>query len=155
MPVVAMHQLGTPRAVQTIRKVRSAPTQCSKTPVVVGIGVVLPVVVGVARPVIQAGSHQHIGLQRAAAWAQAGKLTRNDVHFLTPGCREAADFVRRTQTGRYSGESGQQNAYRATVGTQRCGQSPGHIGKPTRFEQGKEFGADLENAHVQDPGWGD
>ena len=155
MPVVAMHQLRAPRAVQTVRKVRRAPTQYSKTPVVVGIGVVLPVVVGVARPVIQAGGHQYIGLQRPAAWAQAGKLTRNDVHFLAPGRREAADCVLRTQAVRYSGESGQQHAYRATLRAQRGRQGPGHIGKTTGFEQGEQFGADLENAHVQDPGRGD
>ena len=72
MPVMAVHQLGTPSAVQTVGQVRRAPSQCSKTPVVVGVGVMLRVMVGVARPVIQSRRHQHISLERLPRSTQSG-----------------------------------------------------------------------------------
>ena len=122
---------------------------------VVGIRALLGVVVRVARPVIQARRHQHIGLEYTARCAQTGELARDNVHPLAPWRGEAADFLRRTQSGKHGGESGQQHPHRTTLCAQRCGQSPGHIGQTTGFKQGKEFGADLENAHVRDAGRAD
>ena len=152
---MAMHQLGAPARVQAVGQVRRAPGQCGEAAVVVRIGVVLGIVVRVAGPVIQASRHQHIGLQRATGGAQAGQFTEHDVHALAPGRRETADFVRRAQPRDDGRESGQQGPHRATLRAQRCGQCARHIGKTTGFEQGEQFGADLENAHVRDPGRGD
>ena len=152
---MAMHQLGAPARVQAVGQVRRAPGQCGEAAVVVRIRVVLRIVVRVAGPVIQARRHQHIGLQRATGGTQAGQFTEHDVHALTPGRGEAADFVRRAQPRDDGGESGQQGPHRATLRAQRGGQCARHIGKTTGFEQGEQFGADLENAHVRDPGRGD
>ena len=54
-------------------QVRGTPTQCSKAPVVVGVGVLVGVFVGVAGAVIQAGCHQHIGVDLQIALAQGRK----------------------------------------------------------------------------------
>ena len=155
VPVMAMHQLGAPARVQAVGQVRRAPGQCGEAAVVVRIGVVLRIVVRVAGPVIQAGRHQHIGLQRATGGTQAGQFTEHDVHALAPGRREAADFFRRAKPRDDGRESGQQGPHRATLRAQRRRQCARHIGKTTGFEQGEQFGADLENAHVRDPGRGD
>ena len=137
MPVMAMHHLGTPSAIQTVGQVRRAPTQCSKTPVVVGVSVLLRVVVGVARPVIQVRRNQYISLQRLPCSTQSRPMPQNHLDALAPRGGEIADGLRVMQGITNRREARQQGPNIATLCAQRRGQGACHIGQAAGFEQGE------------------
>ena len=85
MPIVAVHQLRGPVAIESVGQMGRRPAQCGKAAVVVGIGATSGVFVRITGPIKQAWRVQHIGTQRPGASRHAIELAQAHGNRFAPG----------------------------------------------------------------------
>jgi len=105
------------------------------------------ILVGVAGPVIEAGRYQHIGIDDEIALAAGWQCAKQHLHRLAPGRAKGAYAHRVCQSGQNRWKAGQQHPGVAALGQQGGRQGAGNVGQTAGFQEGKDFGTDLQYAH--------
>ena len=150
VPVVCVHHFGLPLRIESLRQPGRCPSQQGKAAMVVAVGLTMVVFIRIARPVVERGRVDHIGVQGVVGWHPRDRqATAKQAGAIAPGRTE---FGHRHQPGEARNDRRkpwQQHPDIFTGCSQRRRQRACNISQPARLEQRKEFGADLQYPHHQ------
>ena len=147
MPIVAVHQLRGPVAIEPVGQVGRRPAECGKAAVVVGIWAASGVFVRVTGPIKKGWRVQHVGTQRPGASRYASELAQTHGNHFAPGHLKFAHHARGLERLSDGRKTRQQGAHVATQSGQGLRQGAGDVCQTAGLEERKNFGTDLQNTH--------